>query len=287
MVRSVVVGTDASRTSEDALLWAADCALARRAELEIVHAFEHSVWGSDRKIDGVVEREARVLLAARARQAEHRRPGLVVRTHLIVANPAEALVHASQRAELAVVGSGPVSRLTGHLVGSRSYQVAAAAHCPVVVVPALPSPQADDVVAGVDGSPASIEVVALAAAEADRLGEELRVVHAWTDPAYLSDGYLLAGFTARVREEERIVLAESVAGTAERYPGLLVDEALVEGPPGDVLLSEARNAKLVVVGSRGRTGIARLLLGSVSHEVVLGARCPVLVARNIEAYARG
>jgi nucleotide-binding universal stress UspA family protein len=52
---------------------------------------------------------------------------------------------------------------------------------------------------------------------------------------------------------------------------------LLEGAPGPTLVSESKGAALVVVGRRGRGGLTRLLLGSVSRHVADHAECPVVV----------
>lgn len=62
-------------------------------------------------------------------------------------------------------------------------------------------------------------------------------------------------------------------------PEVRVEGVLVHGQPDVVLLDEAADADLVVVGSRGRGGIAGLLLGSVSQRIVHHAPCPVVVVR--------
>ena len=56
-----------------------------------------------------------------------------------------------------------------------------------------------------------------------------------------------------------------------------VEAKLVEGGSSGAILEEARDADLVVVGSRGHGGFAGLLLGSVSGQVVHHATCPVVV----------
>lgn len=280
MQRTAVVGIDASKNSEDALVWAAEWAVGTGADLEVVHALDHSVWGLDLEMDQMLESEGSALLARQAELVEHLLPTLHVRTTLIAESPARALIGASQRAVMVVVGSGPASRFGRPVTGSRAYQVAAAAYCPVAVVPAIPPVGAHGVVVGVDGSPHSIAAVALAAREADRMGDELRVVHAWSDPALLSDAYLDSGFSARARESERVVLAEAAAGLAGCYPDLRVEQVLVEGAAGDAILAAADQARLVVVGSRGHKGLTRILLGSVSHDVLLASPCPVVVART-------
>ncbi|MCI0682157.1 MAG: universal stress protein [Gemmataceae bacterium] len=61
-----------------------------------------------------------------------------------------------------------------------------------------------------------------------------------------------------------------------------VEHVLVTGTPAvDLLeLSETHHADLIVVGSHGRTGLARLLMGSVAERIVRGAKCPVLVVKQ-------
>jgi nucleotide-binding universal stress UspA family protein len=62
-------------------------------------------------------------------------------------------------------------------------------------------------------------------------------------------------------------------------PGLECEGKAIEGPAAEVLLLEARDASLIVVGNRGRGGFASLLLGSVSKQFVHYAHCPVLAVR--------
>lgn len=63
--------------------------------------------------------------------------------------------------------------------------------------------------------------------------------------------------------------------------GLDVIVEVLEGPPSDAILrvAEVRHCDLIVMGSRGRGGLASLLLGSVSHRVLAHAHVPVLVVR--------
>ena len=165
--------------------------------------------------------------------------------------------------------------------GSLFYQVAAGSHCPVLVVPKETGDGGSGVVVGADGSPDSVAAVALAATEADLLGQELTVLHAWRSPDMFLSGDTGRGYRdERVEEGEGVVLAESVAGLGERYPDLVVHQLLVQSQPAQALLDAAKGARLLVVGSRGLGGVARMLLGSVSHTLVLHPPCPVLVMRT-------
>jgi nucleotide-binding universal stress UspA family protein len=83
--------------------------------------------------------------------------------------------------------------------------------------------------------------------------------------------------------EEEGLLAESVAGFADRYPEVPVRRRLVRGSAAGALVEESKAAQLVVVGARGRGSAAGLLLGSVSHAVLHHAHCPVAVVRKLQA----
>ena len=72
-------------------------------------------------------------------------------------------------------------------------------------------------------------------------------------------------------------MQEAIETVAVVRPDLQVDGASPEGQPAEALLREARNAALIVVSNRGRGGFKSLLLGSVSHQVVHHAPCPVVV----------
>ena len=82
---------------------------------------------------------------------------------------------------------------------------------------------------------------------------------------------------ARRRASER-GLAEYLAGWQERYPDVKVHRLLAFDNPGRALIEESESAQLVVVGSHGRGGFTRMLLGSVSNTVVHSVHTPVIVA---------
>jgi nucleotide-binding universal stress UspA family protein len=84
---------------------------------------------------------------------------------------------------------------------------------------------------------------------------------------------------AKVESEARAVLGEAVAGWVDEYPDVEVDERLERSSPGRVLMEYSRRAQLVVVGSRGRSRLRGVLLGSTSQNLLHHAECPVIVCR--------
>jgi nucleotide-binding universal stress UspA family protein len=81
----------------------------------------------------------------------------------------------------------------------------------------------------------------------------------------------------RLAAGARELLEAAVAEAMAAEPGLDVIGELAEMRPAAALLGAARDADLLVVGSRGHGGFAGLLLGSVSSQCVHHAPCPVVV----------
>lgn len=280
MRKDVVVGVDGAPPSTLALLWAAEAAHSRRAALDVVYAVEQPMTALDVLYDEAIRRAATEVVDKAAARVRESWPDVPVRVHVVPGPTTRVMARLSRDAALVVVGTQRLTRATRALAGSLSYSIAAASWCPVVVVPSLPDEDRAGVVVGVDGSAHGVRAVALAADEADRTGQELHVVHAFEEPMLLLGAdYVPPGFAAELQDAAGVTLGESVAGLAQDRPDLVVHQHLVRGHPATVILDAAAHARLVVVGSRGRTGLARTLLGSVSHDVVLNATCPVMVTR--------
>lgn len=126
-----------------------------------------------------------------------------------------------------------------------------------------------DVVVGVDGSAASIAALRWAADAAVRHDRQLRLLHAFTWPAYAA-AYGLppeAWANDAVREGAEATLEQAAAQAHEFAPDLVVHAEIQVGSPASVLTEASRHAPMVVLGSRGSGGFAELLLGSVSSQV--------------------
>jgi nucleotide-binding universal stress UspA family protein len=136
-----------------------------------------------------------------------------------------------------------------------------------------------DVVVGYDGSRGARRAVEFAAAEAAIHQARLRIVSVWnsTPPAAaaLSPVALtVAPDRARLAAER---LEEAAALAREVAPDVDIETVAVEGNAAAELTRVTANSRLLVVGCRGYGGVHGLLVGSVSHQCALHARCPVLV----------
>lgn len=128
-----------------------------------------------------------------------------------------------------------------------------------------------------DLTAASREAADRAIELASRLGARLLIVNV-LEKRRLSGG----GAHERVdqaRTERETALVKEVR--AARDSGVTAEFLVWDGDPGDSIAAaaEAEHADIVVVGTRGRSGAERMLLGSVSDHVVRHAECPVLVVR--------
>ena len=148
----------------------------------------------------------------------------------------------------------------------------------VVVRGSVPAPPEGPVVVGVDGSPTSEAAVGFAYEAAATRGVPLVAVHTWWDLMVDPTFAPLLDWDA-LEADEREVLAERLAGWGEKYPDVHVQRLVMHDRPARALLAQAAGAQLVVVGTRGRGGVAGLLLGSVSHALLHHAPCPVAVVR--------
>ncbi|SDP38649.1 Nucleotide-binding universal stress protein, UspA family [Nakamurella panacisegetis] len=136
-----------------------------------------------------------------------------------------------------------------------------------------PRTDVGQILVAVDGSPASLEALRHAHRMATLLGDELVAVTAWQPFRRL----VLPPPTAHPQEAAEQLLAASVIEAFRGQVTPLVRTMVVEGDPADCLVKLSRDADLLVVGSRGHSGLAGAVLGSVSAHCAAHAHCSVLV----------
>jgi nucleotide-binding universal stress UspA family protein len=276
--RPVVAGYNGRRHSREALLWAAAEAVRRDAPLLVVYAANYPgmTLGPG---PGLLEPEPGALEAAQevttfgVAEALQAQPELRVAGATEVTSPSEALAEASVDAGLLVIGTRGRGRVTGGLLGSVAFAVAARASGGVLVVPGDPAPRAAGpehrVVVGTDGSAPAAAAVDFAAERAALSSAELQVVACTGDhPDFDTD---------ELRASAEAIARAAAERLADSRPGLTVTTRVEDSPAERTLVAASADAGLVVVGTRGRGAFAGMLLGSVSHAVIHGARCPVAV----------
>ncbi|MEU3013831.1 universal stress protein [Nocardia asteroides] len=278
--KPVVVGVDGSEQSRHALRWAAAFAAHHRIELRLVFAVQVPVdygpglTGPLYDLD-MLRRDGETIVSEAAQEAtEVAAPiaGITISTDVMAGSAVAVLRHSSQSARLLVVGSRGHGAFRRTLLGSVSTSIARHAGCPVAVIPESEASAQGAVVVGVDGSACSMDAVAIAFDEAARRQVRLIAVHAWSE-------FYRYEARSTMQAEGEAVLAESIAGFAEKYPEVQVQRVVVEERPAKALLDTATHAQLLVVGSHGRGGFAGMMLGSVAQTVLHGADVPLIIAR--------
>ncbi|MEV6505245.1 universal stress protein [Streptomyces sp. NPDC051642] len=140
------------------------------------------------------------------------------------------------------------------------------------------------VTVGLDGSAESRAAAEWAAREARLLGLPLKLVQVWEPvPAPMAQAPLLGAETQQYWTER--IRRETGEGIRLRHPGLDVTTEQLSGPPADLLASAAKDAELLVLGSRGLGGVRGFMVGSVGLSVVAHADRPVVFVRAGEQAA--
>jgi nucleotide-binding universal stress UspA family protein len=138
------------------------------------------------------------------------------------------------------------------------------------------------IVVGVDGSEHADAALVWAIRMAKGMGSEVVAVFAVTPPFYLDTGFMTTVAPPQFDPEWRAEMKKEFEGTwckPLRDAGVQYRAVMEDGRPASVIakVADAIDADVIVVGRRGRGGVAELVLGSVSHELVLHSRRPILL----------
>ncbi len=262
--RTILVAADGSESSAAAVNVAIDMASRMHARLIALSvlfpdqtAYE-SPAAAERRLTAIVGEAVATAKAAGVDADGRMRRGDSL-AEPIVAGAAE------ERADVIVMGPG-THGLARKMLGDATSKVICNANSPVLVVPKASKPWRNRIMLATDGSAAAERATGFAASLARCFGLPLTVLSVQS-PKHSPE---------RQAEAAKIV-ERAVEALASQ--GLTVAGALRRGTPTDEIfhaLEDAR-ADLIVMGSQGRTGLSRLLVGSNSLEVIGRARCPVLV----------
>jgi nucleotide-binding universal stress UspA family protein len=270
--RPIVVGVDASDSARAAAEWAADLASVWRSPLHLLHTVPPQA--------PVPAPPAWLRELAAAAERSGAGSGTV---DVVPGAAIEMLADRADRARMLVLGSYGEGAWSGMLAGTVGLTLAGHVPCPVAVIrgvqPKLSPPRGGPVVVGVDGSAGSHAALLLAADLAVSLGTRLVAVHAWSDVEEGERGLHRRSATApELAAQGGALLAEEARAIAVLHPALTVAADLVPGTPLQALLARTGDARMLVVGHRGRPLTPGMGLGSTSRALVEFAECPVVVA---------
>ncbi|MCS6852462.1 MAG: universal stress protein [Gemmataceae bacterium] len=133
-----------------------------------------------------------------------------------------------------------------------------------------------------DFSPLSERAWELACLLARQCGARLIVLHVLERPRVVYSGVALAPPPPPPADEERQAAWEQLRRMQPPEAGVAVEHRLEEGDPATAILQVADEAAadLIILGTHGRTGLSRLLMGSIAEQVVRRATCPVLTVKT-------
>ncbi|MES9523568.1 universal stress protein [Streptomyces capoamus] len=300
MSRTVTVGLDDSSESRAAAEWAAREALLRGLPLKIVHVLEPTpryVARTPLQDLGSYRQWGEQLACESADGIRLRHPGIEVTTEQLTGTVADVLCEAAGFAELLVLGSRGLGGLGGFMVGSVSLGVVARAERPVVLVRAgeqaadehrmdpagVPSAAAPfrPVVLGIDVGEPDDTLLAFAFDAAARRNAALRAVHAWPEPPTSFHGFATdPGLHDSLERGQASLLGKVLRPWRDKFPDVEVIEATRCGSAAQVLVNDSRDASLVVVGRRIRTGSFGPHIGHVTHAALHHIAAPVAVVAH-------
>jgi universal stress protein E len=172
------------------------------------------------------------------------------------------------QADLVVMGRRGVHWLERLMLGEAAARVIGHVHCSVLVVPKESGMWDKGILLAVDGSRFADAAAVSAGILAKRCGLPVTVLSVCANDDLKCD--MVQAMADRVRD-------------LLRHDGVAADSVVKEGNPAKAIVEAAteNECDLIVLGSHGRTGLDRILIGSVSQQVVVQAKCPVLVAKVV------
>lgn len=214
--------------------------------------------------------------------------GLIADHKLLVGIPEDSILEVAHNADVALVAMGTHGK-TGWdrlRLGSIAESTLRQAPCPVLTVsaPVTPSPSGNPsrlsiarLLVATDFSTSSKAALRTAIVLAKRLNARVVLLHAAEPSGSLQSEPLRANDLSRKHYAQQFRKLIS----ASRADEVITDKVVITGDPVEVILDEAKHQKadLIIVGTQGRRGMKRLMLGSVAEAVVRRAACPVVVVK--------
>jgi len=237
-------------------------------------------------LEGALHRSAEHTVQCAAEYLQH--AGLATSTAVLTGDPKHVIVKeaADMGADFIVIGAHSTRGVLQFLLGGVARAVARLAPCSVEIVRRVPDSKPLKILLATDGSPCSNAAMRSVAERPWPGGTEFRILSVvepavpLLHPPYFSPERMqeLRGQDMQ-RAQQAVCIAEDILSGAGIESTSTI--AVPAATPKELILNEAAEwgAELIVVGSHGRRGASRLLLGSVSESVALHAQCSVEIIR--------
>ncbi|OPY31128.1 MAG: Universal stress protein [Methanomassiliicoccales archaeon PtaU1.Bin124] len=131
-----------------------------------------------------------------------------------------------------------------------------------------------------DGSEYTKTAIAKGLALAKQMGSEVTAMYVVDQTSFINfpmDSTIVSVYTLLEKEGKDAI--DYVIKEGEKV-GIKVNTLIEEGSPSRKIVDASKNFDLIVMGTLGRTGISKILLGSVAEKVIRFSECPVLVVRS-------
>jgi nucleotide-binding universal stress UspA family protein len=283
----LLLAVDSSSASANAARAIAARPWPEGTSVHIISVVEPVYGWSAPDLEASLQRSAQQTVECAADEFKH--TGLYVTTSVVIGDPKAAVVDeaAESHADFVVVGAHNASDVMRFLLGSVARAVARLANCSVEIVRGNPGSDPLRILLASDGSECSKAAARSVAQRPWPPGTTVRILSV-VEPSVPLLG--IPYFSPQAMEELRGKDMERTQQAIADTEGIFLEAgirttttvAVPAATPKELILSEAQEwgAGLVVVGSHGRRGVNRLLLGSVSEAVALHAGCSVEIIRR-------
>ncbi|MFB2557410.1 universal stress protein [Herbiconiux liangxiaofengii] len=269
---SILVGVDGSAPSRAAITWAMRRGGLTGAAVVLAHIISDDLTVPAAYIDPDTRNTGLAFLQVELDYAHLIDRDVSVRTELLQGDPLSRLAAASEHMAMLAIGTHKTGFVQGQVFGSRFIQLAGLAFSPVAFIPNSASHRRKGVVVGVGNAERDEETIRFAAQEADRLNQELIIIHC--RPAISDD----VGGESPHRWDPVCDAAEVIA--RRDHPALTIRRRTINRPPAEGLVDGSMSAALLVIGRSHRTTDHPGSVGSVVHDVLLNLAGPTVVVHD-------
>lgn len=305
-MKNILVPIDGSHPSHNALQHAIDIANVYNAELTIVNitnadavldSFDVFEDMTDEKVKDLTKLVKDLTKLAKDKSGyvlekamEAVPENLMVHTVQLVSTPEIGILSEAEKcdADLIVMGRRGSHSLSEQILGSASTYVLAHAKCPVLLAHNEKEGPYQRILVPADGSEESLKAVRYAVEFAKADGASVTVFHVANmrdliaeETALDQKKHGLEDLTDRLRQSADRVFALCKAAVADHKGGVDIHFVANIGRPGPTILKKAEKdgSDLLIMGSRGRSGLTSILLGSVSRYITTHSGLPVMIVK--------